>query len=144
MRAHRPGHCRREYGFRTAGIVDIQTKDGFENGGEADMYGGSYETLRPSFEYGGTQGKLSYFVDGSYDQNGIGIENPTDSAIPIHDNTAQYKGFTYLSYILDDTSRISLLGSASYSTYQIPNSGKHHSRVCERARSAGDVRFLPI
>jgi outer membrane receptor protein involved in Fe transport len=110
-----------QYGFRTAGIVDIQTKDGFENGGEADMYGGSYETLRPSFEYGGTQGKLSYFVDGSYDQNGIGIENPTDSAIPIHDNTEQYKGFTYLSYILDDTSRISLLGSASYSTYQIPN-----------------------
>jgi outer membrane receptor protein involved in Fe transport len=110
-----------QYGFRTAGIVDIQTKDGFENGGEADMYGGSYETLRPSFEYGGTQGKLSYFVDGSYDQNGIGIENPTDSAIPIHDNTQQYKGFTYLSYILDDTSRISLLGSASYSTYQIPN-----------------------
>jgi len=111
-----------QYGFRTAGIVDIQTKDGFENGGEAEMYGGSYETLRPSFEYGGTQGKLSYFVDGSYEQNGIGIENPTDSAIPIHDNTQQYKGFTYLSYILDDTSRISLLGSASYSTFQIPNS----------------------
>ncbi len=110
-----------QYGFRTAGIVDIQTKDGFENGGEADMYGGSYDTLRPSFEYGGTQGKLSYFVDGSYDQNGIGIENPTDSAIPIHDNTDQYKGFTYLSYILDDTSRVSLMGSASYSAYQIPN-----------------------
>jgi outer membrane receptor protein involved in Fe transport len=110
-----------QYGFRTAGIVDIQTKSGFENGGEADMYGGSYETLRPSFEYGGTQGKLSYFVDGSHDQNGIGIENTTDSAIPIHDNTQQYKGFTYLSYILNDTSRVSLMGSASYSTYQIPN-----------------------
>jgi outer membrane receptor protein involved in Fe transport len=111
-----------QYGFRTAGIVDIQTKSGFENGGEADMYGGSYEMLRPSFEYGATQGKLSYFVDGSYEQNGIGIENPTGSAIPIHDNTDQYKGFAYLSYILDDTSRISLMGSASYSTFQIPNS----------------------
>jgi outer membrane receptor protein involved in Fe transport len=110
-----------QYGFRTAGIVDIQTKSGFENGGEADMYGGSYETLRPSFEYGATQGKLSYFVDGSYEQNGIGIENPTDSAIPIHDNTQQYKGFTYLSYLLDDTSRVSLMGSASYSTFEIPN-----------------------
>jgi outer membrane receptor protein involved in Fe transport len=111
-----------QYGFRTAGIIDIQTKDGFENGGEADMYGGSYETLRPSFEYGATQGKFSYFVDGSYDQNGIGIENPLGTAIPVHDDTRQYKGFTYLSYILDDTSRISLIGSASYSTYQIPNS----------------------
>jgi len=111
-----------EYGFRTAGIIDIQTKSGFENGGEADLYGGSYDTLRPSFEYGATQGKLSYFVDGSYDQNSIGIENPTGSAIPIHDDTQQYKGFAYLSYILDDTSRISLMGSTSHSTYQIPNS----------------------
>ena len=110
-----------QYGFRTAGIVDIQTKSGFENGGEAEMYGGSYDTRRPSFEYGGTQGKFSYFVDGSYDQNGIGIENPTGSAIPIHDDTQQYKGFGYLSYILDDTSRISLMGSTSYSTFQIPN-----------------------
>ncbi|HUJ11853.1 MAG TPA: TonB-dependent receptor [Verrucomicrobiae bacterium] len=111
-----------EYGFRTAGIIDIQTKDGFENGGEAEMYGGSYDTLRPSFEYGATQGKLNCFIDGSYEQNGIGLENPTDSATPIHDDTRQYKGFTYLSYILDDTSRISLMGSASYSTFQIPNS----------------------
>ena len=131
-----------EYGFRTAGIVDIQTKDGFENGGEADMYGGSYDTLRPSFEYGGTQGKLSYFVDGSYDQNGIGIENPIDSAIPTHDDTKQYKGFTYLSYILDDTSRISLLGSASYSTYQIPNALANRM---PRFRGAwlSQLRFLP-
>ena len=58
------------YGFRTAGVVDIHTKSGaFENGGEAEMYGGSYDTLRPSFEYGGTQGKWNYFMDGSYEQN---------------------------------------------------------------------------
>ncbi len=110
-----------QYGFRTAGVVDIQTKTGFENGGEVEMYGGSYDTLRPSFEYGGAQGKLSYFVDGSYDHNDIGIENPTNSATPIHDTTDQYKTFTYLSYILDDTSRINFIGSASYSDFQVPN-----------------------
>ena len=110
-----------QYGFRTAGVVDIQTKSGFENGGEVEMYGGSYDTLRPSFELGGTQGKLSYFVDGSYDHNGIGIENPTDSSIPIHDTTDQYKTFAYLSYILDDTSRLSFIGSASYSDFEVPN-----------------------
>src|ERR1039457_5667857 len=49
-----------QYGFRTAGVVDIHTKSGaFEPGGEVDMYGGSYDTFRPSFEYGGSQGKLS-------------------------------------------------------------------------------------
>ena len=36
-----------EYGFRTAGVVDIQTKSGtFENGGEGEMYGGSHDTIR--------------------------------------------------------------------------------------------------
>src|ERR1700677_3147768 len=40
-----------QYVFRTAGIVDIQTKSGvFENGGSVDLYGGSFDTIRPSFE----------------------------------------------------------------------------------------------
>jgi outer membrane receptor protein involved in Fe transport len=112
-----------QYGFRTAGIVDIRTKSGaVAPGGEVDMYGGSYDTLRPSFEYGGSQGKLSYFIDGSYDHNGIGIENPTSSATPIHDTTDQGKMFSYVSYILDDTSRLNLMLSASYSNFQVPDS----------------------
>src|SRR5580698_9370365 len=55
-----------EYGFRTAGVVDIQTKTGgFGNGGQVEMFGGSHETLRPSFEIGGTQGQVDYYVTGS-------------------------------------------------------------------------------
>ncbi|MGO8838264.1 MAG: TonB-dependent receptor [Limisphaerales bacterium] len=111
-----------QYGFRTAGVVDIQTKSGaFDPGGEVSMYGGSYDTIRPSFEYGGSQGKWNYFVDGSYDNNNLGIENPTPSATPIHDNTEQYKSFVYASRILNDTSRISVMGSASYSNFEVPN-----------------------
>jgi outer membrane receptor protein involved in Fe transport len=111
-----------QYGFRTAGVVDIQTKSGaFDPGGEVSMYGGSYDTIRPSFEYGGSQGKWNYFVDGSYDNNNLGIENPTPSATAIHDNTEQYKSFLYASRILNDTSRISVMGSASYSTFEVPN-----------------------
>ncbi len=110
-----------EYGFRTAGIVDIQTKSGaFDEGGQATIYGGSYDTISPSFEIGGSEGKLNYFFNGSYMHNGIGIENPTPSATPLHDDTDQYKGFMYLSYLLDDTSRISLIGSAYYANFQIP------------------------
>ena len=111
-----------QYGFRTAGVVDIQTKSGaFENGGEVGVYGGSYDTVRPSFEYGGAQGKWDYFMDGSYDHNDLGIENPTPSHDAIHDQTDQYKTFIYASRILSDTSRISLMGSASYSNFQVPN-----------------------
>ena len=110
-----------QYGFRTAGVVDIQTKSGvFENGGTAEMYGGSYDTIRPSLEYGGSQGKWNYFIDGSYDHNDLGIENVTPGSDPIHDATDQYKSFVYASRILSDTSRISIIASASYAHYQIP------------------------
>ena len=111
-----------QYGFRTAGVVDIHTKSGsFENGGEADVFGGSFDTAKASIESGGTAGKLGYFIDGSFDHNGIGIENPTASRTPIHDATDQYKTFVYLTRILSDTSRISVMGSASYSNFQVPN-----------------------
>jgi outer membrane receptor protein involved in Fe transport len=111
-----------QYGFRTAGVIDIQTKSGaFQNGGESEVYGGSYDTIRPSFEYGGSDGKLNYFVDGSYDHNALGIENPTSSHSTIHDVTDQEKGFAYLSYVLDDTSRFNVMLSGSYSDFQIPN-----------------------
>jgi outer membrane receptor protein involved in Fe transport len=111
-----------QYGFRTAGIVDIQTKSGaVDQGGEVSLYGGSYDTVRPSFELGGSQGKLTYFTDGSYDHNAIGIENPTPSATPIHDVSDQFKEFAYLSYLLDSTSRLSFMGSASYSDFEVPD-----------------------
>ena len=111
-----------QYGFRTAGVVDLRTKSGaFVPGGEASVYGGSYDTIKPSFEMGGSKGNLNYFVDGSYDHNGLGIENPTSSATAIHDDTDQFKTFAYLSYIMDETSRISVMGSASYADFQVPN-----------------------
>ena len=111
-----------QYGFRTSGIVDIQTKNGgFDQGGEASLYGGSFDTVRPSVELGGSKGNLSYFADGSYDHNDLGIENPTPSATALHDTTDQYKTFTYLSYILDRTSRLTLMGGASYSNFQVPD-----------------------
>lgn len=111
-----------QYGFRTAGVVDIQTKSGaFDNGGTAEIYGGSYDTIRPSFEIGGADGKLNYFVDGSFDHNDLGIENPTASHDAIHDTTDQGKLFSYLSYVLDDTSRINVMLSASDSDFEIPN-----------------------
>src|SRR5258708_1738179 len=61
------GSLQAQYGFRTAGVVDLRTKSGaFEPGGTASVYGGSYDTIKPSFEYGGSKGNLNYFVDGSY------------------------------------------------------------------------------
>ena len=60
-------------------------------------------------------------MDGSYNHNSIGIENPTGSSTPIHDYTEQWKTFLYGSYIIDDTSRITTMASASYTQYEVPN-----------------------
>ena len=111
-----------QYGFRTAGIVDLRTKSGaFEPGGYASLYGGSYDTVRPSLEYGGSKGNMNYFADASYNHSDLGIENPTGSSNPVHDTTDQYKAFTYWSDVLDETSRITAMGSISYSDFQVPN-----------------------
>jgi outer membrane receptor protein involved in Fe transport len=110
-----------EYGLRTAGIVDIQTKSGAAlNGGSVEVFGGSYDTIRESFEYGYSKGNTSFFIDGSYDHNDIGIENASPTSVPIHDYTDQYKTFMYYSYIMDPTSRLFVMGSLSYSQFQIP------------------------
>ena len=85
-----------QFGFRTAGIVDVSTKSGGQlNGGEVSLSGGSYDTINPSLQFGGTSGKLDYFVTASYLHNNIGIENPTSSYYPIHDTTHQGKFLTY-------------------------------------------------
>jgi outer membrane receptor protein involved in Fe transport len=111
-----------QYGLRTAGVLDIQTKaDAFNNSGSVSLYGGSHGTITPSFEYGGTVGQTQYFVSGRYLQNNLGIENPTPSNDAIHDHTAQEKGFFYLSTVLDPTSRLTFISGISNGSFQIPN-----------------------
>src|SRR5438132_7317525 len=111
-----------QFGFRTTGVIDIHSKSGAVfSGGEASIHVGSFDTILPSFEYGGVSGKLTYYGIGSYLHSGIGIENPTRSSDPIHDDTEQFKGFGYFSYIIDDTSRFTLLLSGNDSNFQIPN-----------------------
>jgi outer membrane receptor protein involved in Fe transport len=111
-----------QYGFRTAGIIDIQTKTGtLDPGGSLSMYGGSHGWVQPSFEWGGRVGQLDYFITGEYLHNGIGIENPTSSYHPTHDETNQYRGFAYLSGIIDPTARITGIFGTSRGQFQIPN-----------------------
>src|SRR5205814_4539833 len=83
-----------QYGLRTAGIIDIQTKTGtLDPGGSATSYGGSHSWLQPSVEFGGRVGQVDYYATGEWLHNAIGIENPTPSYIPIHDLSNQPRGF---------------------------------------------------
>jgi outer membrane receptor protein involved in Fe transport len=111
-----------QYGFRTAGIIDIQTKTGrLDPGGSLSMYGGSRGWLQPSFEYGGQVGPVDYFITGEFLHNEIGIENPTGSTNAVHDTTDQQRGFAYISGILDPTTRLTAILGTSRGQYQIPN-----------------------
>jgi outer membrane receptor protein involved in Fe transport len=111
-----------QYGLRTAGVVDIQTKaDAFNNSGSVGVYGGSHGTITTSLEYGGTVGQTQYFVSGRYFGSNLGIENPTPANEAIHDRTSQEKGFLYLSTVIDPTSRLTFMSGVSNSTFQIPN-----------------------
>lgn len=111
-----------EYGYRTAGVIDIQTKSGaFANGGEIGVMGGSHNSGELHGNVSGNQGNFNYYVTGSFQQNDLGIENPTASNNALHDHTTQGKGFGYFSYLLNDTSRLSLILGSADSRFQLPN-----------------------
>ena len=111
-----------EYGLRTAGIVDIQTKTGlFDNGGALSLYGGSHSTITPSVAYGGSSGSFNYFVSGDYTTNTLGIESPDGSIDPLHDRTWQYHGFAFLQDIVNQDSSITAVLGTSNDIFQIPN-----------------------
>ena len=110
-----------QYGQREAGVIEITTKTFMETGGNVEMFGGSHNTMQPSFTFGGTSGKLNYFVTGSFLANDLGIENTTSSATAVHDNTVQLTGFGYASYLLNPTSRLILMFGRYDGWFYIPN-----------------------
>ena len=112
-----------QYGLRTAAVVDITTKSGHDlgNGGSVGIMGGSFGTLNPNASIWGSTDRWSYFLTANYLENDVGIENPTSSRKPIHDHTNQVKGFGDISYLINDTTRLSFMFGVSNSRFQIPN-----------------------
>jgi outer membrane receptor protein involved in Fe transport len=137
-----------EFGMRTVGLVDINTRnDIFNNSGSISYYGGSRGTIEPSIEYGGTIGNtcgsttatgtaiatkaapstsdcfpgVQYLFTGRYLQTTEGIENPLPTLNAIHDFSQQDKGFAYMSTFVDPVTRLSLIAGTATSWFQIPN-----------------------
>ena len=109
-----------EYNYRT-NVIDIQTKQRFDNGGKVSLYGGSYATLSPSVELSGSKDKFTYYLTGTYYQSENGILFPTSDYYAIHDNTTQANGFAYAAFLPDSTSKLSLILGATQAQFQIPN-----------------------
>jgi outer membrane receptor protein involved in Fe transport len=110
-----------EYGLRTAGVIDIRTKDGLlDPVANVDFYGGQRGTTQPSFEYGGSKGNFSYYMTGQYIGTDRGLEPPTSGPTAIHDTSNQGAGFGYFSYFINSTTRLSLITGSSVNHFQIP------------------------
>ncbi len=109
-----------QYGLRTAGIINITTKSGFKNEGEASIYGGSHGVITPSLEGGGSFGRSSAFGSVSYTGTDVGIESPDGRAKPLHDHSDQFQGFGYFDHIIDDVSRVSAIVGTSQQAVRDP------------------------
>ncbi len=111
-----------EYGFDTSAIVNITTPNGAEApGGSVSLRGGSHNTWQPSLDWGGSAGRFSWYVTGSYLRTDLGISSPTTASTPLHDFSHQANGFGYFSYILNDDQRLIFTFGDSVNHFQIPN-----------------------
>ncbi|HUL55427.1 MAG TPA: TonB-dependent receptor [Usitatibacter sp.] len=109
-----------QYGLRTAGIVEIQTREGTEQGGQIGLTVGSNKDFEPSGQVFGTVGSLSYYLSGSYVTNENGIEFPTPDKSNPHDKTHQVKSFGNFSYYVDDSTRLGFMFGTYNGKFEIP------------------------
>ncbi len=110
------------YGYRTAGIIDINTKDGCEKqGGEVSILGGQRSTAEPSFEIGGCKGNFGYYVTGLYLHNNLAFSSATPGPDAIHDLLNQGQGFGNFTYQLGSAARLSLMTGFTLFDGQFPN-----------------------
>jgi outer membrane receptor protein involved in Fe transport len=111
-----------QYGLHTSGIIDITAKSGSAlAGGSVSVYGGSRQTISPSFEYGGVSGQTEYFATGRYLSTGLGLESATAGLNAIHDYSEQGRFFAYTSTLLDPSTRFVTIAGVGVSKYEIPN-----------------------
>lgn len=111
-----------QFGYRTAGVVDMQLRSGLEDrGGSIGVSGGSFGTIQPGVSYGGTAGPVEYFGSVSGLRSDRGFENPTRGPVALHNETEQLRGLLHAAVPLDDRTRLSLIAGSMASAYQVPN-----------------------
>jgi outer membrane receptor protein involved in Fe transport len=116
------GGLEAQYGNRTAAVIDVTSKSGTKPGfGSIQMFGGSNETVQPSFEYGGTIGaKFRYYALNSYTTTNRGIEPPTLGHSVFHDHHERNQTYLRGDYQHDNRNNFTWLFLNSVAKYQIP------------------------
>ena len=104
------GGMEAQYGNRTAAVIDITSKSGTKPGfGSIGVFGGSNETVLPSFEYGGTAGdKLRYYVMNNYKTTNRAIDPPTLGQSIFHGHGESNQTFLRGDYQIDNRNNLTL------------------------------------
>ncbi len=141
------GGMEAQYGNRTALLVDITSKSGTKPGfGSVQLFGGSNETINPSFEYGGTIGqKFRYYVLNSYTSTSRGIEPPTLGHSVFHDHNERNQSYLRGDYQHDNRNNFTWLFLNSAAKYEIPTRpGLAPDATVLALLQGQDPRFTPV
>jgi outer membrane receptor protein involved in Fe transport len=116
------GGMEAQYGNKTALVVDITSKSGTRPPfGSAQLFGGSNQTVNPSFEYGGTIGeKVRLYALNSYTTTNRGIEPPTAGHSVFHDQSERNQTYLRGDYQHDNRNSVSWVFLNAVAKYQIP------------------------
>jgi outer membrane receptor for ferrienterochelin and colicins len=116
------GGMEAQYGNKTALVLDITSKSGTKPAfGSAQVFGGSNDTVNPSFEYGGTIGeKVRFYVLNSYVTTSRGIEPPTVGKTNHHNHNEKNNTYLRGDYQHDNRNNFSWIFLNSVAKYQIP------------------------
>jgi outer membrane receptor protein involved in Fe transport len=116
------GGMEAQYGNKTALVLDITSKSGTKPGfGSLQMFGGSNETVNPSFEYGGMIGeRVRFYVLNSYVTTNRGIEPPTLGKTNNHNQSEKNNTYLRGDYQHNNHNNFSWIFLNSVAKYQIP------------------------
>ncbi len=141
------GGMEAQYGNKTAAIVDITSKSGTRPGfGSVQMFGGSNQTVNPSFEYGGTVGeKFRYYVLNSHTATNRGIEPPTLGHSVFHGQSERNQTFLRGDYQHDNRNNFTWLFMNAIAKNQIPTSpGRTANATILGLLQAQDPAYVPV
>ncbi|MDH5562996.1 MAG: TonB-dependent receptor [Nitrospirota bacterium] len=111
-----------QYGNRTAAVLDVTTKSGSAPPfGSVQFFGGSNETINPSFEYGGTVGEaFRVYVQNSFISTNRGLNPPTLGKTIFHDQSTRNQTFLRGDWQVNNQSHMTWLFLNSIAKFQIP------------------------
>ena len=141
------GGMEAQYGNRTAAVIDITSKSGTKPGfGSIGVFGGSNETVMPSFEYGGTVGeRFRFYVMNNYQTTNRAIDPPTLGQSIFHGHGELNQTFLRGDYQVNNRNNVTWLLLNSVGVSQIPTQPGQtpNDEIVGLIRDHTDPGFMP-